>query len=199
MITKQYMIPLPADYDMGIIRHRVATRGASFDDFPGLAIKAFLIREKGRFGAEVNEYSPFYIWHSTAHIWDFIMGPGFAALSDSFGRPRVRMWPVLDARRSAHGHPATAIQAVAREEVAIQPTADLVALRDEELQQQAAAFANDSGIAARVIGVDTTTWTLVRFTAFARPLAEVAAEYQPCYEVLHVSAPGFAELPQIAS
>jgi Domain of unknown function (DUF4865) len=42
MNAMQYEISLPADYDMGIIRDRVATRGATFDDYPGLGLKAFL-------------------------------------------------------------------------------------------------------------------------------------------------------------
>jgi hypothetical protein len=52
MIIKQYEIALPADYEMRIIRDRVATRGSSFDEFPGLGVKVFLIRERGRHGAE---------------------------------------------------------------------------------------------------------------------------------------------------
>lgn len=38
----QCEITLPADYDMAIIRHRVATRGASTDAFVGLGLKAYL-------------------------------------------------------------------------------------------------------------------------------------------------------------
>ena len=47
MIVKQYVVTLPSDYDMKIIRERVATKGATFDTFPGLGIKAFTIRENG--------------------------------------------------------------------------------------------------------------------------------------------------------
>ena len=47
MHAMQYEIPLPADYDMGIIRHRVATRGSALDDWAGLGVKAYLIRERG--------------------------------------------------------------------------------------------------------------------------------------------------------
>jgi hypothetical protein len=34
MHAMQYEITLPAGYDMGIIRHRVATKGALLDTFP---------------------------------------------------------------------------------------------------------------------------------------------------------------------
>ncbi|MCW2914583.1 MAG: hypothetical protein JWN52_2651 [Actinomycetia bacterium] len=36
MHAMQYEITLPADYDMKIIRHRVATKGHLLDAFPGL-------------------------------------------------------------------------------------------------------------------------------------------------------------------
>jgi Domain of unknown function (DUF4865) len=52
MIIKQYVVTLPADYDMGIIRKRVAEKGPSFDTFPGLGMKVFLIREKGHCAAQ---------------------------------------------------------------------------------------------------------------------------------------------------
>src|ERR1700722_2317572 len=85
MIAKQYSIALPADYDMGIIRRRVAERGARFDSFPGLYLKAFLIRERGRAGAVGNEYAPFYLWPETEALWDFVAGDGFRAIVDGFG------------------------------------------------------------------------------------------------------------------
>lgn len=61
MIAMQYAIALPADYDLGVIRQRVATRGAAMDAFPGLGLKAYGIRERGVRGARVNEYAPFYL------------------------------------------------------------------------------------------------------------------------------------------
>ncbi len=50
---------------MGVIRERVATRGAAMDAFPGLGLKAYGIRERGVRGARVNEYAPFYLWRAT--------------------------------------------------------------------------------------------------------------------------------------
>jgi hypothetical protein len=61
MHAMQYEITLPADYDMEIIRERVATRGAALDDFAGLGLKAYLIRERGVDGSPVNQYAPFYL------------------------------------------------------------------------------------------------------------------------------------------
>ena len=38
MFAMQYEIPLPADYDMGIIRHRVASRGHATNAYPDLVL-----------------------------------------------------------------------------------------------------------------------------------------------------------------
>ncbi len=62
MQLMRYEITLPADYDMGVIHRRVATRGSGTDRFPGLGIKAYLVRERGRHGSPVNQYAPFYLW-----------------------------------------------------------------------------------------------------------------------------------------
>jgi hypothetical protein len=54
IIVKQYTVTLPADYDTQIIRKRVAPKGRAFDDFPGLGVKVFMIRQKNHFGAEMQ-------------------------------------------------------------------------------------------------------------------------------------------------
>ena len=82
MILKQYAINLRADCDMAIIRKRVADNGASYDRFPGLGIKIFMIRERGQ-AAQGNQYAPIYLWPAVAPMWDFIAGDGFLA-------PRLR-------------------------------------------------------------------------------------------------------------
>jgi hypothetical protein len=62
MITMQYRIALPADYDMDIIRRRIAERGHLTDDFPQLSFKAYLYADRsvgpwcalGRCGARIR-------------------------------------------------------------------------------------------------------------------------------------------------
>lgn len=80
MFIMQYQITLPADYDMRIIRSRVANKGASFDTFTGLGLKCFLIREKGKFGAQANQYSPVYLWPQVDAMWGFLAGPAFGGI-----------------------------------------------------------------------------------------------------------------------
>lgn len=48
MLAMQYSISLPADYEMKIIRDRVARRGPMYDTLEHLGFKAFLITEKGK-------------------------------------------------------------------------------------------------------------------------------------------------------
>lgn len=70
MIAAQYEITLPTDYDMGIIRRRVAERGSALDDRAGLGLKAYLVRDVAD-GAPVNAYAPFYRWNDPAALAAF--------------------------------------------------------------------------------------------------------------------------------
>lgn len=187
MIAKQYTLPLPADYDMGIIRHRVATRGAPFDDFPGLLLKAFLIREKGKHGGPGNAYAPFYVWRETDGLWDFVAGPGFRGIVDDFGRPSIRYWIAMDvATRTAIDR--TRVRAARIEESPVAVRTDLVALRRDETAANQAAI-DDPTVAARVVAIDPDAWRLVRFTLWSCA-QDALPDADGTFEVLHLSAPG---------
>jgi Domain of unknown function (DUF4865) len=165
MIAMQYVFTLPADYDMGRIVDRVLQKGAFFDDFPGLVLKAFLMSEAGRDGAAANRYAPFYVWHSPDAMRDFLAGPGFAALVASFGRPQVRTWLPLKVVP-----PSGPIA-----------TLDLLEEAVPEGTDTAALIAGDH--AGDVVGLDPAGWRLlrVRFDA-AVPSANR-------FRVLHLSQP----------
>lgn len=166
MIAMQYVFTLPADYDMGRIRDRVARKGPSFDDFPGLVFKAFLISEAGRDGAVVNRYAPFYVWQSAQAMRDFLAGPAFAAVVASFGRPQVRTWIPLKVEA-----PAPSVETLDLIEETIAEDADVAAL-----------MANDH--IGNVTALDPTGWRLlrVRFDAGGPPVNR--------FRVLHLSQPG---------
>ena len=70
-LMAHYPINLPTDYDMGIIRERVRTRGSALDDREGLVMKAYCVREAGVDGATGNQYAPFYLWADTAAAGQF--------------------------------------------------------------------------------------------------------------------------------
>ena len=184
MYAMQYEITLPADYDMGIIRHRVATRGSSFDGFPGLGLKAFLIRERGVSGSTVNQYAPFYLWAATQGMGSFLWGGGgFKGIIDSFGRPAVAHWT------GAGFKPGPARQATPRAASrVVEPIpgdVDPAALVERErgaLEQRATI----AGVHSSAIAIDPLHWQLVRFTLWERAGPAMDGTV---YEVLHLSAP----------
>lgn len=185
MIIKQYSIGLPADYDMGIIRRRVSEKGPTFDSFPGLGLKAFMICEKGRCGAPCNQYAPVYLWPDVEPLWHFIAGDGFRGIIDSFGRPSIQYWLGLAYARRPD---LKTLRSVSREEEHIAPGTDLKALRQHENRQAREIVGSISDLAVRAVGVDIDRWSLVRFNYWAREQSTLP-ESATTYEVLHVSAP----------
>ncbi len=195
MFIKQYRITLPADYDMQIIRSRVANRGASFDTFAGLGLKCFLIREKGKFGAQSNEYSPVYLWPRVAAMWDFLAGPAFNGIKESFGLPPVETWPGIAFARSQGFNDPTSIASVTREESVVHQDTDLISLRAREVELARDLVTRTEGLLACAVGLDPRNWHLVRFNYWAQRQDSLPADTHS-YEVLHVSAPAFDELEE---
>lgn len=189
MYAMQYEIPLPADYDMDVIRRRVATRGASTDAHPGLGFKAYAIRERGVDGSSVNQYAPFYLWASTAGMTEFLLGTGFAALCDDFGRPRVRHWTGV---AFAFGPAQQAVPVAASRELShLAPDAALGKAVDAAVH----GFVDECGLPdvnSGALALDPTGWQLVRYTLWAREPSGGGERYQ----VLHVSSPHVRALPQ---
>lgn len=160
MIAMQYSLVLPADYDMGIIDRRVADRGHLTDGFPGLALKAYLhARKQGMPSASDNLYAPFYLWHTTEGMNEFLCGPGFLGLTQSFGWPSVRTWLVWHAEISQE---VTQARYAMRETIPIAPHADLAALRRAESEGSRERLSGPD-VLATAAGFEPTSWSLVRF------------------------------------
>jgi hypothetical protein len=193
MFIMQYSIALPADYDMQAIRARVASKGPAFDTLDGLGLKCFLIRERGRFGAQSNEYAPAYLWPHIDSMWGFLAGAGFAGIKESFGTPPVETWPALAYARSARLTNPRAIVALTREDETLGTDANLVERRERETDAALDAVERTPGLLARAVGLDPSNWRLVRFDYWVLPQQELPTQSRS-YEVLHVSAPAFAEL-----
>ncbi|WP_035796101.1 DUF4865 family protein [Kitasatospora mediocidica] len=192
MQAMQYEITLPADYDMRIIRRRVADRGHLLDGFPGLGLKAYLIRERGTAGSPVNQYAPFYLWNSTEGMNSFLWGPGFQGINDDFGRPVVRHWLGL----AFQDGPARAVvpRSATRSVEPVPPgraPAEAVARALERLPDRAEVHST-------ALAVDTARWELTTFTLWDGPeaAAALAPDGAERYEVLHLSAPEREKLPQ---
>jgi len=174
MIAMQYRFPLPADYDMAIIDRRIADKGHLTDGFPGLLFKAYLSARKTG-PAQDNAYAPFYVWNTVDGMHTFLNGPGFAGVSQAFGRPAVATWLVWQARLEP-GFEDARFASVERR--AIPPGTDLEALRREETAGGGRAL-------AVVVGYEPGTWTLVRFCLWdSEPAADGATLV---YAVGHVS------------
>ena len=193
MYIMQYEITVPADYDMGIIRTRVATRGSSFDSFPGLALKCFLIREKGRHGAGAGQYAPVYLWPHEEQMWGFLAGPAFAKIKDDFGVPPVATWPGFAFARSSRLAELGKIASVTRTMTSISPTSNLETLRSHQREDATAAIAHDDTLLARAVGLDPRNWGMVLYDFWTRPQSDHPADGHS-YEVLHSSAPALAAL-----
>ena len=193
MHAMQYEITLPADYDMGIIRERVATRGHLLDAFPGLGLKAYLVRERED-GSPVNQYTPFYLWATPEGMNSFLWGPGFQGIVNDFGRPVVQHWTGVSYEEgpAAASAPRTATRRRTPLGEGVPPgeaVADAVARHAREARRD--------GVVASALAVDPRHWELLAFTLWADGVgdadeagAEAHADEGERFRVLHLSAPG---------
>ncbi|MCY1144197.1 DUF4865 family protein [Actinoplanes sp. Pm04-4] len=192
MLAMQYEITLPADYDMRIIRDRVAASGHRLDDYPGLGVKAFLIRERGVDGATANQYAPFYLWADAAGAASFLWsGAGFTAILRDFGRPVVQTW----IGGTAHQAPDGAAPAYAVRRKTSLPgdgdPAEIARTADTRLAQAVSTGQAQLG----AYGIDPRTWELVTFTLHPEHPGPVP-DGSELFQVLHVAAPERRHLPE---
>ncbi|MGW5365643.1 DUF4865 family protein [Actinopolymorpha pittospori] len=188
MHAMQYEITLPADYDMGIIHDRVATRGALLDTFPGLGLKAYCVRERGVDGSPVNQYAPFYLWVSVTGMNSFLWGSGFRGIISDFGRPAVQHWTGLAF------HPGPALTATPRaatqRRTRIPYGEDPASVIDQALER-VTGLATHPGVHSTALAVDPRHWELTHFTLWEQTPTE---EFGDRYQVLHLSTPQLLDL-----
>ncbi|MGF0173600.1 DUF4865 family protein [Streptomyces sp. Marseille-Q5077] len=187
MHAMQYGITLPADYDMEIIRRRVASKGHLLDNWQGLGLKAYLIRERGVHGSPVNEYAPFYLWNTVAGMNAFLWGGPFQGIADDFGRPPVRQWTVL--AREGAASPRVRVAVLRRQQVP-----EGVRLKDlaADVTRETERSAGEDGAVLAAAAVDTSRWELIHFSLRENDTPKAEGEV---YEVLHMSVPGPLPLP----
>ncbi|RQP25366.1 DUF4865 family protein [Piscinibacter terrae] len=179
MRAMQYVVPLPAAFDMDIIRRRVADKGPLMDDLPGLGFKAWLYAVHGEHGAE-NRYAPFYLWHEDEAMNSFLLGPGFATLAADFGRPPVRSWTTLHAELTRSLREA---RVATVESAAVPAGTALDAMADAERVRAQLECAKGALVA--VVALDPHAWSLVRLLLW-RDVPGAARERET-YAVGHVS------------
>lgn len=195
MYASQYEITLPADYDMGVIRRRVADFGHGLDDRAGLGLKAYLVRERGAGGSPVNQYAPFYLWNDPGAMGHFLLGGGgFQGIVRDFGRPAVHHWTGLAV--FAGPARATAPRAASRRLTAVPAGADLTALVERETAELE-RLARRPGVHTAALAADPRSWQLLRFVLWEEATPGNAGDEDATerYEVLHLSAPELGALP----
>jgi heme-degrading monooxygenase HmoA len=181
MIAMQYRFVLPADYDMTIIRERIASKGPLLDDLPGLVFKAYLHAEQPE-----HAYAPFYLWRDAEAMHSFLNGPAFAGVARAFGWPSVHTWTPWhstvgsDVRQARHATSSSN---------GIAPYSALATLREQE--EEYAQRALRQGALAVVVGFEPVTWTITRLCLWRDKPANAAAEQH--YSVGHVSAPAYLD------
>ncbi|MFD4536937.1 DUF4865 family protein [Kitasatospora sp. NPDC058397] len=203
MHAMQYEITLPADYDLGIIRKRVADKGHLLDAHPGLGLKAYLVRERGRDGSPVNQYAPFYLWRTAEGMNSFLWGPGFRGLSADFGRPAVRHWlgaglahgavpdaPATSTSTSTSTATTTATSITATRHIVRLPESDDPA---EAVERALAESPAHPALHTAAVAVDPSRWELVRFALWYGPAPDDVPGIR--YQVLHLSRPELDRLP----
>jgi hypothetical protein len=182
MIAMQYTIQLATDFGIDKIRDRVTARYPLFDNLQGLAHKSYL------FNHQHGLYAPFYIWHSHDAARDFLLGPLFAGVTQTFGRPRVRTWNVL---AYDIADPSVEPTFAVREVDSISSEDNLANLAGIEREQHEKLVATP-GLHSHAVALDADRWELVRYTLWKDQTCAVKPRgdsVQP-YEVLHLSAPG---------
>ncbi|MFH8467772.1 DUF4865 family protein [Streptomyces sp. NPDC017991] len=184
MHAMQYEITLPADYDMGVVRDRVARVGHLLDDWDGLGMKVYLLRERGVDGSPVNQYAPFYLWDTPEGMNSFLWGPGFQGLVNDFGRPVVQHWAGLayEDGGAAGATPEVAVRRRVRVPEGVPPTE----VAREAVRETRRLAALDGAVGAAA-AVDPRHWEVAHFSLWAHDPPEADGE---TYRVLHLSAPG---------
>lgn len=107
MFAMHYAIALRHE-QVEAVRQRVAEVGPTFDGLPGLIAKAFLL------ATDEPCYSLYYLWADLAAMEAFLDGPRFAAVAQTYGRPRVTLYLT----------PSSRLPFAAGERLAIGPTID---------------------------------------------------------------------------
>jgi hypothetical protein len=182
MYAMQYEITLPADYDLGIIGAGWEANRHRLDDFPGLGLKAYLLRDTAD-GSVVNQYAPLYLWNDPRAIGRFLWGgAGFGGICASFGRPVVRQWTALRrsparttiGRRSARPDGRNCCPADEDPAPAVAAAVDLLG-----------KTARSPGVHSAAVAVDPTRWELMQLTLWSTPAPAVRASATRCCTCPH--------------
>ena len=183
MISMQYNISLPSDYDMEIIKERVKQNGKKTDGFPDLNMKAYLIAEKSRFDNYENQYAPFYLWEKEDGMNQFLLGGPFNNIISSFGRPKVNNWVVLHQDINKSDEQQFAVVQI----IPVPITSDLTKVWSDE-KETFSKITADTATKAYITAYNPFTWEICRFyMSTDLAMIQKIAKDSLIYDVYHVS------------
>lgn len=190
MLAMQYSIQLPDNYDLDLIRQRVARRSKLFEELPGLSHKAYLLDETDKV------YAPFYIWGDVEEAQNFLFDDLFHGVIRDFSRPRVRTWFTL---AKGYGNRLLTPTYAVKETDIIAPEEKLEDAINTEKAEHTKLLSNPA-LYFRCIAFDSDRWEVVRYSLWADAKSAVrpAADNVDTYAILHVSDLGLPQLPPIA-
>ncbi|SLN44973.1 DUF4865 family protein [Oceanibacterium hippocampi] len=181
MLAMQYSLRLPRDHDIDWVNQRVERRTRLFQGFEGLLHKSYL------YSPEESVYAPLYIWSNTEAARRFLFNGLFDSAVESFGRPRVRTWSVLNFgygnRDNTVGYAFCAFDKVTSDDQLAEVEGRELARHSDRLQRP--------GLYAHWVGIDTDRWEVARFSLWRDKESAVPpdADCVYGYKVLHVDEP----------
>jgi Domain of unknown function (DUF4865) len=182
LLTAYYLHRLPADYDTQIIHARAQTRGQLWDDAPDLHFKAFLLRERGKYGATDTRYASFYLWRHDEAFREFLTTGHYRNVTRSFGRAGIQAQVAIDARK---GRAATA-RFADLQEIELSADCDIDALLEREIQFNREQ-ADRPDVVATVVSLDSLNWRVTRLLlSESEPDARSAGS---AHQILHLARP----------
>lgn len=165
MIVMQYSFTLPANYDMQIIRKRIAESGHKLNGFPHLIFKGYLysIKDDNELGApKENQYAPFYLWESNEGMISFLANPGYQQLEQDFGRPRISYGiPIIYSNEAS----LTSAKYLKKEVIHISSDSKIADIIEQEKSLDMHALTTtDNKLVAYISSLDPEQWLLTRWT-----------------------------------
>ncbi len=104
MLLLHYDFTLPPAFDMQAIRRRIEDKRHLFNQHDGLRWKAWLLSDATRQPVHGNRYAPLYLFDDAAAARDFLLGPLYAGVTQTFGWVQPSSGPLLGAAVPAlHG------------------------------------------------------------------------------------------------
>jgi hypothetical protein len=178
LITTQYKITLPSDYDMNIIKDRVKNNGHKTDGFDDLIFKLYLITEKGEHHNLQNSYCPLYLWKNYNGLNKFLFEGYFDNILASFGWQQVQVGiPLMDPPRNIKPY-----KYVLHVHDRIQPQESLRHTK-EEIIKKISEFQH----AEYILTYNPDKWEYDVFYLFSEISNIIEEKHGVVYTILHIS------------